>query len=486
MNSTGKTNVDYTAFLDSKRLTVQAQGFDVSASDINPTLFPFQRDSVRFALQLGRAALFQERGLGKTIQELEWAHQVAGHTGGKVLILAPLAVASQSVDEAVKFGYSLKYVETQADVGDAQVVISNYERLDKFNPSAFIGIILDESSILKAYSGKTKQALIAAFHNTPYKLAATATPAPNDTIELGNHADFLNVMSSHDMLARWFINDTMQAGNYRLKKHAEKDYWRWLTSWAVCLSKPRDLGDAYDLPGYDLPELRLHEHLVATSQAAIERTFEQGRLIPDDNPNATTLHKVKRESLVERVAEALIVISALDPAEPAVLWCDTNYEADALMKAFPDAVEVRGSDSAAAKAAALRAFTRGETRRIITKPDIAGMGLNWQHCAQAVYVGVSYSFEKFYQSIGRFYRYGQTRPVNAHLIYAETEGNVLLTLKQKQAQFAEMQAGMNEAMRDYGLFRDDTRKTRRTSIGTQAIQIPSWLKSHSFEGEQAS
>lgn len=469
---------DYQAFLQSKRVAVASAGFDVTPRELNPALFPFQRDVTRWGLQLGKAALFEERGLGKTIQELEWAKQVAEHTGGRVLILAPLAVAFQAVDEAAKFRYGLKYAQSQTDSEDARIVVSNYERLDQFNPAAFSGIVLDESSILKAYSGKTKRALLEAFAQTPYKLAATATPAPNDHIELGNHAEFLGIMSSHDMLARWFINDTMQAGNYRLKRHAERDFWRWLTSWAVCISKPRDLGDEYDMPGFDLPPLQLHEHLVRTSDAAIARTFAEGRLLPDDSPSSTELHKVKRESLVDRVAEASTILSALSADEYVVLWCDTNYEADALREAFPDAAEVRGSDSQARKGDLLRAFSRGEIRRLITKPDIAGMGLNWQHCARAVYCGVSYSFEKFYQSVGRFWRYGQTRPVDAHLIYAATEGNVLETLKHKQARFAEMQAAMNEAMSENGLFRDGSRLARRTSVGAAPIQIPSWLKSH--------
>lgn len=477
-------NDAYFDFLASKRLTVAPAGFTATPNMINPTCFPFQRDVVRWGLHLGRAALFEERGLGKTIQELEWAKHVAQHTDGQVLILAPLAVAAQTVDEAAKFGYPLHYVAHQDEILHHQiegekVFITNYERLASFDTSKFAGVVLDESSILKAYSGKTKRALIDAFRHTPYKLCATATPAPNDHIELGNHAEFLGLMTSHDMLARWFINDSMKAGNYRLKKHAERDFWRWLTSWAVCLSTPKDLGDEYDMPGYDLPPLALHEHLVATSDAALERARAEGRLMPDDSPSSTTLHTVKRESLAERVNEARRVLSDLCADEYAVIWCDTNYEADALREAFPDAVEVRGDDRA--KTDKLRAFTRGEIRRLITKPDIAGMGLNWQHCNRAVYVGVSYSFEKFYQSVGRFWRYGQTNPVNAHLIYSETEGNVLATLKQKQAQFADMQSAMNEAMREYGLFRDDARLTRRSSVGNQPMQIPDWLRSHTWE-----
>lgn len=469
--------MDYQEFLQNKRLTIAPSGFEVAPDALNPKLFPFQRDVVRWALRLGRAALFEERGLGKTIQELEWARCVTEHTGGRVLIYAPLAVAYQTVDEAAKFGYDLAYAEDDTDSKDARIVITNYERLDRFSADRYVGVVLDESSVLKAYSGKTKRALIQRFANTPYKLAATATPAPNDHIELGNHAEFLGLMSSHDMLARWFINDSMKAGNYRLKGHAARDFWRWLTSWATCLSMPRDLGDEYDMPGYDLPPLHLHEHLVKTSDAALARTHAEGRLLPDDRPSSTALHKVKRESLEDRIAEAAAIVSALGSDEYRVFWCDTNYEADALREAFPQATEVRGSSRD--KEELLRAFTRGEIRQLITKPDIAGMGLNWQHCARAIYTGVSYSFEKFYQSVGRFWRYGQTQPVDAHLIYAATEGNVLLTLKQKQVQFAEMQDEMNAAMREYGLFRDEDRLTRRSAFGGQPLHIPTWLQTHS-------
>lgn len=468
---------DYYAFLAAKMLTASHSGFNVASDAISPKLFKFQADVVRRALEAGKYALMEERGLGKTIQEFEWARHVVAHTHGKVLILAPLAVAYQMVDEAAKFDYDVRYCQSRADIGDATTVITNYERLNYFEPGAFSGVVLDESSILKAFTGATKRALIEAFKRTPYKLAASATPAPNDHLELGNHAEFLDVMRSDEMIARWFINDTMQAGNYRLKRHAESDFWRWLTSWAVCLSKPSDLGSEYDMPDFELPPLHLHEHLVKTSEATISRTFSEGRLLPDSNPSSTTLFKVKRESLDLRIAKALEIVSALPEGEPVVLWCDTNDEADALKAAFPEALEVRGSHSAKRKASALKAFTVGEARQIITKPDIAGMGLNWQHCAHAVFIGVSYSFEKFYQAIGRNHRYGQERAVHAHLIYASAEGNVLTTLRHKQAQFAEMQMKMNAAMQEHGLFRDGNRYTHRTSIGQQAIIVPDWLTS---------
>lgn len=467
---------DYLEFLASKRAVVPPVGFDVAPDDFNPKLFPFQRDIARWALRLGKAALFEERGLGKTIQEMEWSMQVQRYTGGKVLIVAPLAVTFQHLEEATKFGYSLKYCETQSDIGDANIVITNYERLDAFQVDTFQGVVLDESSILKAFNGRTKRAIINACKTVPFKLAASATPAPNDHLELGNHAEFLDIMPSNEMIARWFINNSKKAGDYRLKKHAARDFWRWLTSWAVCISHPRDLGEEYDLPGYDLPPLRLHEHIVAFSQATIERTFESGRLLPDSKPSSTQLHQVKRESIEARLTEAVGIMGGLSADESAILWCDTNDEADALMSAFPDAIEVRGSHTAQRKFTSLKAFTTGEAKRIITKPDIAGMGLNWQHCSNQLFYGLSYSFEKFYQALGRSYRYGQTREVHAHLIISESEMGVLETLKRKQGDFAEMQGEMNRAMREHGLFRDNARRALTSSLGNQTIVLPVWLQ----------
>lgn len=453
---------DYQEFLRSKQRTVVPAGFEVSESAINPKLFKFQNAIVRWALRLGKAALFEECGLGKTFQQLEWARLVAAHTGGRVLILAPLAVAHQTIAEGTKLGIPVQYARDASEMGDTAIVITNYERLSKFDASQFAGVVLDESSILKSFMGKTKRAIVDAFQNTPYKLACTATPAPNDHLELGNHAEFLDVMPSNEMISRWFINDSMSFGNYRLKNHARADFWRWLTSWAVCISRPGDLGAEYDLPEFELPALNIHEYRLAASAATIERAWSEGRLFADDSASSTGLHKVKRESLTDRVAEAVKIVAAAGRNEPFILWCDTDYEADALIAAFPEAVEVRGSQSVEVKEERLDMFSDGRARIIITKPDIAGFGLNWQHCPNQVFVGVSYSFEKTYQALRRSYRFGQKQPVNAHLIYAETEGNVVTVLREKQAQFTEMQQEMNTAMHEHGLFRDDDRRTLTT------------------------
>ena len=475
INSTPETvTAQYTEFLASKRIGVAYSGFEVQPDVINPKLFSFQRDIVRWALRLGKAALFEECGLGKTAQQLEWAKHVVAHTGGRVLILAPLAVSHQTIREGVKFGVPVVYAIDDAAAGNAPIVITNYERLDGFDPARYIGVVLDESSILKSFTGKTKRALLAAFERTPYKLACTATPAPNDYMELGNHAEFLNVMQQSVMLARWFINDTQDTGQWRLKGHAEKDFWRWLTSWAVCLSHPHDLGEQYRFESFTLPPMHVHEHLVDISQATIDRAQSLGMLLPDSAPSSTELHRVKRDSLTERVQAAVDIIAALSPELPYIVWCETNDEADALIKVLPDAVEVRGSHTSLQKETRLMKFSDGEVRGIITKPDIAGFGLNWQHCATQVFVGVAYSFERFYQSIRRSYRFGQTMPVNAHIIYGITEGNVVSVLREKEAAFAEMQAAMNVAMHEHGLFREEPKLKGLTETENDTSEGANW------------
>jgi superfamily II DNA or RNA helicase len=469
----------YFDFLKSKRPVIEKTGFDVAPDQMNPALFLYQRDIVRWALQLGRAALFLECGMGKTFIQLVWAFFVALHTGKPTLLLAPLAVAHQTVLEAKKFGLEAQYVKRPEDIdSNVSIIITNYERLHLFDASRFGGVVLDESSILKNLGGKTFWQLVRTFEKHTFKLACTATPAPNDFVEFSNHSTFLGVMHFKEVLARWFTGDQKLARSAILKKHAEPDWWRWLTSWAVSLSRPGDLGQEYEMAGFDLPPLNIHEHRLGVSQATIDRTWQGGMLLPDTNPNSTTLHKVKRESLDDRVSRAIEIVEGLSDDEPCILWCDTNYEADALRAAFPNAVEVRGSDSVDRKETVLNAFSDGNERLLITKPEIAGFGLNWQHCASMVFVGVSFSFERTYQALRRSYRFGQTREVNAHMIYAETEGNVMNILKEKQKAFTVMQEKMNAAIAEHGLFRDDQNPALTSALGRVPIEIPPWLKSY--------
>ena len=321
---------------------------------INPQLFDWQRRIVIRALKLGKSAMFEECGLGKTPQQLEWSKHVAEHTGGKVLILAPLAVTNQTVAEGRKFGIAARYCRHQADADMARerVIVTNYDMLKEFDPARFSGVVLDESSILKAFTGATKRMILDMFERTPFKLACTATPAPNDHLELGNHAQFLNVMKSNEMIQRWFINDTMQAGNYRLKKHAEKDYWEWVTKWAVCISKPSDIG--YSDDGFVLPSLRLHSEAVAVDNT---RAFETGELFLNGAVSATAMWKEKAATAGDRCHRAREIVNG--SLESWALWCDTNKEADLLIDLFPEAVEVRGSDSVRAKEENLTAFSDG-------------------------------------------------------------------------------------------------------------------------------
>lgn len=448
----------YTDFLSTKRATVAPVGFEVAPECINPKLFKFQRDIVRWALHLGRAAIFAGVGLGKTGMQLEWSKWVAEHTGGQVLIFAPLAVAEQTVREGVKFGIPVKHVQEEGEIGDAPISITNYDRIHKFNLNRFVGVVLDESSILKHYS-KTFFALVEACKDIPYRLCCTATPAPNDFVELGNHALFLGIMHFKDMMARWFIGEGDVARSARLKHYARADFWRWVTSWAVCISKPADLGTQYDMSGYDLPELHIHEHRLGANKATIERAWRVGKLLPDDSASATGFMKVKRESLDDRVQRVTEILNKIADSEPVIIWCDTDFEADALLAAIPGALEMRGSHSPTHKEKALLDFSEGRARIFITKPEIAGFGLNWQHCRYMVFAGVSFSFERTYQALGRCYRYGQTREVYVHLVYAETEGNVMQLLNDKRAAFDEMQQEMNQAMAEHGLFREESVET---------------------------
>lgn len=458
---------EYIEFLATKRPTIAPAGFFVDEDTLHPELFLFQNAIVRWALRLGRAAIFANVGLGKTFMQLEWARRVAKKTGDVVLILTPLAVAPQTVREGALFGIAV----TPVDSGDELdwylenlegsvdgIYITNYERVHLFDFSKFGGVVLDESSILKHYSKKFFQ-LTDLCKDIPFRLCCTATPAPNDYVEFGNHALFLGIMHFKDMLARFFVGEGDIARSARLKGHARSAFWEWLTSWAVCISTPSDLGDEYHMDGYDLPAMHVHETTIAASETAIQRAWSEGKLLPDAAPSATSFMRVKRESLPDRIAAVKEIMQSIDDSEPVILWCDTDFEADALMAAFPDALEVRGSQPAKVKEERLTAFSDDRARLIITKPEIAGFGLNWQHCRHMIFAGISFSFERWYQAVGRIYRYGQTREVNIYMVSSETEESVAAILQAKRQAFAEMQAEMNAAMRLHGLFREGSVKT---------------------------
>lgn len=423
--------MNYDNFIAAKAITSPLAGL----TDIPPLsahLFPFQADIVRWALKRGRAAIFADCGMGKTPMQLEWAK----HIPGNVLILAPLAVASQTVREGDKFGIPLDYCRDQSAVKPG-ITITNYEMLEHFDPAYFAGIVLDESSILKSYDGATRTAILDAFAQTPYRLACTATPAPNDYMELGNHAQFVGSMSRVEMLSMFFVHDGGETQSWRLKGHAERDFWKWLASWAVMIRKPSDLG--YDDGAFVLPKLTLHEHVIRIEKATDGYLFAL---------EAATLQEriaARRESVGDRVAECAALVNASD--QPWVVWCNLNSESEALRKAIPDAVEIRGNQSPDEKERGILAFTNGEKRVIISKASMTGFGLNWQHCAHMAFVGLSDSWEQFYQAIRRCYRFGQSREVNAHLIIADTEGAVLKNIKDKDAAAGVMAAQIVDHMR---------------------------------------
>lgn len=432
----------YAEFVAGKHHRHRPTGFDWPAERLPPAMHPWQNAACRLALRRGRCALFLDTGLGKTLVQLAWASAVAEFTGRPVLLLCPIAVGPQTVREAGKFGVPGVVLFDPADPGRAaaaRVVVTNYHKLHLIDPGAFAGVVLDESSILKSFTGKVKQALCEAFAGTPYRLACTATPSPNDHMELGNHSQFLGVMDSTEMLTRWFINDLAEAGTYRIKGHAAGDFWAWVCSWAVCAALPSDLGG--DDAGYVLPPLELVRHEVEAEEVA-----GPGELFRSDAVTATTLHRQKRETIVGRAAKVAECVAA-EPDRAWLVWCDTDYEADALTAAIPEAVEVRGSHPDATKEERLSGFAAGRYRVLVTKPTVAGFGLNWQHCDRMAFAGLSFSFEQYYQSVRRCWRFGQRHPVRVHVVSSPGEWQVVQAVERKQAEFRAMQEGMRAAAR---------------------------------------
>ena len=446
------TETDYDAFIAQKVKKAKQHGFD--AVEIKAPLFDWQKLVVRWALKQGRAALFEECGLGKTAQQLEWAHQVSDHTGKPVLILTPLSVAHQTQREATKFGLVATVVETAADVV-AGINITNYEKLEHFDVSVFSGVVLDESSILKNFTGKTRIALTDAFSKTPYRLCCTATPSPNDYTEFGQHAAFLGICSPAQMLATFFINDTFNTGDWRLKKHAEEHFWQWVASWAACVSKPSDLG--FDDAGYNLPALNLRTEFVE-----VDNSIDTGEdLFRIATLSATTMHREMRLTCAARVAKVAEIVN--DSDEQWLVWCNTNQESEELAAAIVGGREITGADPAKKKEQAVVDFTSGKLRALISKSGIFGYGLNFQNCRNVIFVGLTYSFEDFYQALRRSYRFGQTREVNAIIVQATSEGAIMQTIERKMKQHEEMQKQMKQVSET---FREERTKelTMKTTI----------------------
>ena len=454
----------YEQFLTTKTIADIASG--MQCDNVNAMLYPFQRDITKWALRRGRACVFADCGLGKTPIQLAWADEVRKEAGD-VLIVAPLAVAAQTVREGVKFGVDVTY-SRDGNTNGSGITITNYEMVSKFDPSQFAGVVLDESSILKSFTGKVRTMLIETFAVCPYRLACTATPSPNDLMELCNHAEFTGAMTRTEMLAMFFVHDGGDTAQWRLKKHAESDFWRWVCSWAVTLRTPSDLG--HDDDGFILPPLNMHEHIVDV----VESTDKE-MLFAMEAKGLGERQRARRESVFVRCELAADIINATD--ETWLIWCDRNAESDLLAQIVDDAKAIKGADKAEYKEATMLGFSAGKITRLITKPTISGFGMNWQHCSHVIFVGLSDSYEQFYQAVRRSWRFGQTKPVECHIVIASTEGAVLANIHRKETQAAAMQASMVEHMQVNSKTElSGITRNVATYKPDQAMHIPQWMK----------
>lgn len=415
----------YNDFINSKSKTFENMGIDVDRNTLNPNMFEFQKDIVRWALKKGRAAIFAECGLGKTLMQLSWADEIHKHTGGKILILAPLAVAPQTKEEGEKFGISVNICESQDDVIDG-INITNYEKIDKFIGNSFQAVVLDESSILKSFTSSTRNKLIYNFSKVPFRLACTATPAPNDHMELGNHSEFLGVMTRAEMLSMYFVHDGGNTAKWRLKGHAEDVFWNWMASWAVFIDNPKNLD--YEADGYNLPKLNINEIIV------------DGDEVTSETLTLTQRRQARKDSMELRCQAAAEIVNS--SPEQWLVWCDLNDESSMLKSLIVNAVEIKGSDKASHKTGSMLNFSDDLIKCLVTKPSIAGFGMNWQQCHNMIFVGLSDSYEKYYQAVRRCYRFGQKNEVNVYIIISAKEGAVKANIERKQEDAMKMQDAM--------------------------------------------
>jgi superfamily II DNA or RNA helicase len=465
--------MDYQEFIAKKRKPVESTGFHVDDSDLNNNLFDWQARIVKWSLMRGRSAIFADCGLGKTLCQLNWAEHVFKCTQKPVVIHTPVGVRKQTLRESEKFRIDceVEVVDEPHKVIDG-INIINYEKLHKFEGIEFGGVVLDESSVLKGLTSKTRQLLTERYAGVRFKLACTATPAPNDHMELGNHAEFLGVCESVDMLNRFFYHDSGDTAKWVLMGHARKQFWAWVAQWAVCIAKPSDIGGRDD--GYDLPALNVERHFVSVENEAATEGF----LFNVAGISATSIHDEKRQTNESRCKKAAELLTGIDG--PAIIWCDTNYEADELKRVIPEAIEVRGSLKDLEKEQLLFGFSNGEYRVLISKGSIAGVGMNWQHCNNMIFAGLGFSFEVFYQSIRRCWRFGQTKPVNVHIILAESESAINSVVARKEADFDAMRCGMSEAMRDATLDQFGLREGKTIYKPSKKMVAPSFIHNHIY------
>lgn len=461
--------MSYQEFIANKKAKVERYGFEPVVSNSN--LFDWQARIVRWAVMRGRAALFAGTGLGKTLMQLCWAENVVKQAG-PILLVCPLGVRLQTKKESAKFGIGcdVRLVQDQSDCGDG-INITNYDRLDRFEAPQFAGVCLDESAILKGMNSKTRTLLCEMFSNTRYRLACTATPSPNDHIELGNHAEFLGVMRSLDMQSRFFYHDSGDTGTWTLMPHAASDFWAWVASWAVCIGMPSDIGG--DDTGYVLPELITHRHFVELPELVLAdgMLFNVGH-----NVSATNIHAEKRLSVEHRINKAIEIVQS-EPNRKCVVWCDSNQEQDWLELALGDAcVSIQGSDKPENKERLEQQWRLGDVPVLLTKGSIFGAGMNWQHCSKMVFVGLTYSFEQYYQSIRRCWRFGQKNEVDVHLVIAETESAMQSAIARKENDFEAMRSGMAEAMRDRTLEEFGLDSAKRAKPSGNKIIVPQWME----------
>ena len=425
----------YAEFLARKEKRATTDGPQIAQTEINPILHHWQNYIVRWAIKTRRAAIWADTGLGKTMMQLEWAK----HSGDTALVVAPLAVCHQTVREAAKLGIDATYIRNSDQINGPGMYVTNYENVPNINADQIDAVVLDESSILKQSDGKTRTMLIEHFQNVPARLACSATPAPNDPEELTNQSEFLGRMKRNFMLAAYFVHDQNNGAGWRLKGHAKVPMMQWMATWAVALRRPSDIGGEDD--GYILPGLNIHSELVPVE---IE---QEGQLFATDIGGVSGRAKVRKETLEARVARAAQLV-AKEPDEPWVLWCGLNAEAEALEKAIPGSVNVHGSLTPEEKAQHLLDFADGKIRVLITKPSIASMGLNWQHCARMIFVGMGDSYEQYYQAIRRCYRYGQKRVVEVYIVLAEIESSIADNVRQKEQKHSEITTALIAEMKN--------------------------------------
>jgi hypothetical protein len=456
----------YDEFLQSKAISAEACGFDLDKDSITPMAFDYQRDIIAWACKKGKCAILTGCGTGKTLMLLEWARAVHDHTDKPVLVVSPLSVVHQTVREGEKFGIcAVNECRRAQDVING-VNITNYEMIEHFDSAVFAGVVLDESSILKSFTGKYKTLLTDMFCRTPYRLLCTATIAPNDYTEIGTSCEFLGIMSRTEMLATYFIHDSGDTSKWRLKKAGVNKFWEWFATWAIYFNSPKDLG--YEGEGYDLPPLNIHKVVTKCD-------VKEGEMLVSLASTLEERREARKDSAEDRTDRAAALANG-DRDAQWLLWCDYNDESAMLKRKAADCVEVKGSDEPEFKAQASMDFADGRIHALVSKPSIFGFGSNFQSCHSMVFCGLSDSYERFYQAVRRCWRFGQEKPVDVYIILSEREMNVLDNITRKQQQMDEMQRQMTALMKEVTL--SEIKHTTRITTDykpTEAMEVPGWI-----------